>query len=393
MAVHSKLGASSTHRWMHCPGSVALIDQLEAVEGGKPDSTSVHAAAGTNAHRIGSVCLEDDREPWEFTGHEWAIDGHAGITTVEDTAAVQVYVDYVRSLPSTRLLVEHGFHCPDIDEAFFGTSDAVVSCTDGGRSWLEVIDYKHGAGVPVDPVGNTQALQYAAGVIGEALAEELLGEGGLQVPDEIRLTIVQPRCGDGAPKTWTTTKDYVLAWVENEWKPAAQRTKEPDAELVSGEQCRFCPVKLRCPALHGIMKRLTAMAEEKLVDLEGWELASALDAYETLKILGKALLDEAFTRVSKNQQVPGWKLVDKRSDRAWKENAETAVAKTFGEEAYSKPALLSPAAVDKLPGGKVFTKAWAFKPETGKTIAKATDAREGVKGRNAVDVFGLTTSP
>ena len=135
------------------------------------------------------------------------------------------------------------------------------------------------------------------------------------------------------------------------------------------------------------------MAEEKLVDLEGWELASALDAYETLKILGKALLDEAFTRVSKNQQVPGWKLVDKRSDRAWKENAETAVAKTFGEEAYSKPALLSPAAVDKLPGGKVFTKAWAFKPETGKTIAKATDAREGVKGRNAVDVFGLTTSP
>ena len=387
MAIHSKLGASSTHRWMHCPGSVALIDQLEAVEGGKPDNTSEHAAAGTNAHWIGSTCLEEDREPWEFTGRPWTIDGHSGVTTIEDTAAVQVYVDYIRSLPATRLLVEHAFHCPDIDEAFFGTSDAVVDCADGNpgdRVWLEVVDYKHGAGVPVDPVGNTQALQYAAGAIMELLADDK------PVPDEVRLTIVQPRCGGGAPKTWTTTKDYVLAWVENEWKPAAQRTKEPGAELVYGEHCRFCPAKLRCPALHGIMKRLTAMADAKLVDLEGWELASALDAYETLKILGKALLDEAFTRVSRNQTVPGWKLVDKRSDRAWKENAEAAVAKTFGEEAYSKPTLLSPAAVDKLPGGKAFTKSWAFKPETGKTIARATDAREGVKGRSAAEVFGVT---
>ena len=46
--MHALLGASSAHRWLHCPPSARLTEHME-------DSGSPYAAAGTLAHAIAEL--------------------------------------------------------------------------------------------------------------------------------------------------------------------------------------------------------------------------------------------------------------------------------------------------------------------------------------------------
>lgn len=45
---HALLGASSAHRWLHCPGSARLTENM-------PDNTSIYAEAGRLAHEIAEL--------------------------------------------------------------------------------------------------------------------------------------------------------------------------------------------------------------------------------------------------------------------------------------------------------------------------------------------------
>ena len=47
---HAKLSASGSHRWITCPGSVALESDL-------PDTTSEFAEYGTAGHTLAQMCL------------------------------------------------------------------------------------------------------------------------------------------------------------------------------------------------------------------------------------------------------------------------------------------------------------------------------------------------
>lgn len=74
---HSRFGGSSASRWMACPGSVVLCDQMPKQE------TSVWAAEGTLAHALAEHCLTNgERTTEQFVG-----------MTLETRNAVQVYLD------------------------------------------------------------------------------------------------------------------------------------------------------------------------------------------------------------------------------------------------------------------------------------------------------------
>ena len=382
MAGHSKLGASSTHRWMKCPGSVALIERL----GERPDDEgSEHAARGTVAHYVAAECLAKDQDAWEYGGFTQTVDGHKITLDGDDTTAIQVYLDDARKRDpegqcGTRL-IEHAFHCPDVDPDFYGTADLV----DIGPEWLEVTDYKHGAGVVVEVERNTQLMQYAAGTIMSLALEDAT------IPERVRLRIVQPRAfhPNGPIRVWETTTPEIMRWVEEEWKPAAARTKAGDAPLVSGDHCRFCPLKdaLKCPELVAAVERVKAVKDEPLTAMEEWRIGALLADCEVVKIFEKALRDEAFNRLQKGKQVDGWKLADKRADRVWKPGAEPQLIAALGDAAWAPRVLVSPAQAEKLPGGGDLVKRLAFKPDNGVTIAKVTDARQGRAARTAKQVF------
>lgn len=120
--------------------------------------------------------------------------------------------------------------------------------------------------------------------------------------------------------------------------------------------------------LHGVGQ---CVAPTQLSDQElGDRLAEAAH----LKSYFAALEAAVFARLQSGRNIPGWKLVRKKTVRQWNPEAEHNLVASLGEKAYQKK-LLSPAAVEKLPGGKQLAAKWAYSPDAGVTLAPADDNR------------------
>ena len=100
MTSHSELAASTSHRWMACPGSVIASR-------GVPTPETVYAAEGTTAHEVASTCLVEGSDADQFAGQE--LEGIR--VTPAMVTAVQIYLDVCRRLmdSSDIHLIEHAF--------------------------------------------------------------------------------------------------------------------------------------------------------------------------------------------------------------------------------------------------------------------------------------------
>jgi hypothetical protein len=383
--IHSKLGASSTHRWFHCPGSVKLIQEL----GPGANTRSSYADDGTLAHDIAARCLKSGEDAKVYIGE-------ADFTTEavfkeEDAAAVQVYLDAVRkeidelSFPlganedyryEPSVLVEERFHLAEVHPDFFGTTD----CTLIGKTQAQVWDYKHGAGIMVSAEKNTQLMQYAVGA--------LYGTEAWQDDNfPVEINICQPRVYGVEPvRSWWTSVGELKEWLRDDWLAAARRTEQQSPFLQPGPWCNssFCPKRLTCPAIKEMRARVLTYTPEIIKAMEDWELGLAATETNIVKGLAKVFDEEIFTRLRAGKQISGWKMVAKKADRVFKDDAP--VVDTFGEAAYEKK-LKTPPAIEKLEGGKDFVKKYAYKPDTGMTVAPDTDARAGQAVRNRDEVF------
>lgn len=267
---HARLSPSATKRWMTCPGSIGLTEKLNIV-----DKPSKYAAEGTVAHEVHELCLIKNQDAIAYKGKTIESDGFKFKVNQDMVDSVQLSLDYIRdriAMAETKgwtvkLKVEvrcslESYGIPGMDG---GTSDVILEFWDMDNYILmevEVFDYKHGAGVAVEAVDNTQAMSYALGTI---LLPELNGQG---IPDGITVTISQPRAHhpDGRIRSWRTDKDHLLNWGDDILVPAALATmdkvqfhahaitameedwKEP-VLVPSDDGCRFCPVAGQCPKL------------------------------------------------------------------------------------------------------------------------------------------------
>ena len=119
---HSKFSASSSHRWMHCPGSMALESVL-------PDTTSSYADEGSAAHWVASEVLSGKLTLAKAVGQEWWEAGAAKpVLITEDMCDhVQTYIDTVLTyggelMVEQRVDISRMIGQPDT----FGTSDAII---------------------------------------------------------------------------------------------------------------------------------------------------------------------------------------------------------------------------------------------------------------------------
>jgi hypothetical protein len=379
LPAHSKLGASSTHRWFHCPGSVKLIEAM----GDTAKKSSSYADDGTLAHDIAARCLKSGEDAKVHIGEaDFATEA---VFKEEDAAAVQVYLDYIRKdiedlakidCQTPRVLVEERFHLAEVHPDFFGTTD----CTIIGRSQAAVNDYKHGAGIMVSAEKNTQLMQYAVGA--------LYGTEAWQDDNfPVEINICQPRVYGVEPvRSWWTSVGELKEWLRNDWLAAARRTEQPSPFLQPGPWCNssFCPQRLTCPAIKEMRARVLTYTPEIIKAMEDWELGLAATETNIVKGLAKVFDEEIFTRLRAGKQISGWKMVAKKADRVWKDDAPLDA--TFGVAAYESK-LKTPPAIEKLEGGKDFVKKYAYKPDTGMTVAPDTDARAGQAVRNRDEVF------
>lgn len=389
MPEHSPKGGSGAKRWMNCKGSYGLIEALRK-QGVEVNEESAFAARGTLIHSVAEACLTRDMDVWEIQAEFPGFDPEDGLGT-------QQYVNYVRSLPG-RKSYEQTYHLPQVHKYFYGKLDTVRYTIYPGSDddiVLEVVDLKAGAGVFVDEVDNYQIKYY--------LALEIMSDPEFyDDATKVRGTIAQPfvTWADNPIRSWDTTVGEIKRWVAEELLPALE--DESSHEFVMGDWCQFCPraAKLACPAQQAAQDEgADALVFGEFEELSDEELGRRLVMWELNKTYGKALHVEAHARLMDRKTVPGVKLVLSKAERVWKEKMtvegnettlEQSAALTFGGNAYTPQKLLSPAQMEKLPGGPTFVSTWAYKPDAGYTIALDGDRRRAVTAKSGSELFANT---
>lgn len=386
---HSNLGASSASRWMNCPGSVNLIESLPF----KPKS-GIYAREGTAAHQLAETCLRIEAQPYDFLGTLISIDEEEPIEITENMCdAVQVYVDYIRDRVALggKLDIEVKFDLSSIELGMFGTADAALYFNFLGE--IEIIDYKHGAGIAVSPVNNSQLKYYALGAT-QAL--------NVHPETRVKLTVVQPRAMGEAIKSWDCTINDLINFSA-ELKAAAKLTRIDKAETRIGDWCKFCAASPICPAV-----KKTALEKAQAVfgpvnelilpqpkDLKVDHIREIMDFADVLEGWLKNVANYAFELADRGVKIPGYKLVQKRANRKWRDEKEAIEAfknNIFNNftAIYTEPKLKSPAQIEAMKVDKNLVATLTVTPDSGLTLVAETDKRQEVKStKDIASIFDV----
>ncbi len=388
-------GASSSSRWQNCPGSINLTEKLLA-DGSIRPSTNRAAAEGTAAHLVLSACLEDGEDAVSMKDMEIEVADWIFIVDDEMVEGVQECIDWVHARITkaradgfeTKLYIEKALSSFS-DEDAYGTADIIIVLSkDGVDKLIVVVDFKYGRGVTVEPTSD-QNYYYSYLAVENYLSPE---------SDTVAVEswIAQPRIPhpEGTVRPHYTTALDVTSWWYDTLLPNLLATKEPEAELVIGEHCKFCPNKGHCPALKAeVFEIPLGITPSHLTDEE---LGAILQKLKALTVVQPTFEQEALRRARSGDKITGFKLVRKKANRAWKDKQampvdetgqydqmelvtfEDAAADAFGLDAYAPAKMKSPAQIEKLDGGQEFASKWAFKPDMGLTLAPDSDKRAEV---------------
>lgn len=319
--VHSRYPASASHRWINCPGSIRLSDQVPQ------EGSSSYAEEGTLAHAIAEqklrIAIDKTVKASELKKltKDPMYDGEMDEATTFYAGLVMEH--YNAGGEYAELMIEQRVDFSQWVPGGFGTSDAIIISDD----MIEVIDLKYGKGVRVDAEGNSQMRLYALGAY--ALFSDLYDF------DKVRMTIVQPRLDHVS--TEELTVEHLLKWAKVYVVPAAELAAKDDAPTSAGDWCRWCPARAICRT------RAEANLELARYDFKRGDL---LDPDEIAEILGK--VDEltkwasdiqgyALQQAMDGTHYDGWKVVEGRSNRKYKD--ELLVAEALHKEGYKDAVL------------------------------------------------------
>lgn len=228
---HALLSASGSARWLNCPPSARLEDEVE-------DRTSPAALEGTLAHELAELELSysQSRVSEEiYTISRSEIESNVYYDS-EMEQHVEDYVDYVKEKSLGMFLyVENKLDLSHVAPESFGSLDAGAV----NEEKLIVIDFKYGRGVTVSVERNTQLRLYASGLLKEV---EFLGVD----PKIVEYHIYQPRAGN--VESWSEPIEELNEYLENEVKPIALKAFKGEGERKTGDWCTFCKVAATCPA-------------------------------------------------------------------------------------------------------------------------------------------------
>ena len=334
-SLHAVLGASSAHRWLICTPSARLCEKLTSRFGSE---SSPYAAEGTKAHALAEMKVRlayykaDDmtsakhsrmspEQQKAYLGiNEFrfkALRNELGDIPKDMEQATDSYCDIVMEKylsakeadPGAQLYLEQRLDYSAWVPSGFGTGDCIIV----SDSLLEVCDYKHGKGIPVDAVGNPQLRLYGLG------AMERFGR--LYDFQSVRMTIIQPRLESVSEET--LTREDLTSWAAEEVVEKAKQAWTGSGEFVPGEHCRFCAAKAVCSARVAQAMRMFQYGLEAPGLIPDEQIPSILGMLNDAEAWIKDIRAYAENQALHGQVWPGWKLVHgKKPNRQWADPEE-----------------------------------------------------------------------
>lgn len=399
---HAVLSPSSSKRWLACPPSARLEELM-------PNKETAYTREGTLAHAlgefflrhraehpgqrfsdtiveetkevylkrpqvmksalkeiIGDICTEG-LDPWEML--QTVMDGY--VRPVEEDFNTDYAEDH-----NAILLVEAELKLSEYIPEGFGSSDSIRI----SGNTMVVNDLKYGKGVEVSAEQNSQMLCYALGA--------LLGPGELYDIDTVVMNIFQPRLNHIS--TWKISAEGLLSWARVILRPGAQKAFAGEGETVPGEHCKFCRAASRCRTLRNsvleaswakpALDNAENLAAAHLMSME--EVGAALQHAGTVRTWLDSIEAFALQEALEGRVVPGYKLVEGRSNRKITDQtaAKVAIAAAgLNPEDYCKPQELETITkLEKLMGKGPFQSILGplvVKPKGKPTLAPDTDPR------------------
>ncbi len=389
---HAFLSASAAHRWLVCTAAPRFEAQF-------PESTSTYAEEGRLAH---SVCEFYARRKLHLLSDR-AFDLRLAemrqrpYWSDEMLRTAQIYADYLAEKTalfpaSPHVALEVRVDLSDYVPEGFGTCD----CAMIGGDTLHITDYKHGKGVPVSAINNPQMRLYALGAL-KAYAP--VYGGAIR---SVSMGICQPRLTDAVEEDCLTVED-LRAWGERV-KPIAREAYDGPGTFRPGEHCRFCRGKAKCraradqntaledfkdcvpagkaaPGLQNLSPEARTVTGVPPV-LSDAEIGELLERSKLLVQWYNDLQAYATEALLAGTEIPGWKVVAGRSNRAFAD--EDAAMRTLIDAGYDeamlydrKPKTLTE--LEKMLGKKTFADLLGnqvVKPSGKPTLAPASDKRD-----------------
>ena len=361
---------ASAAYWVRCALSSKLADAV-----GDEFSETIYSAYGTVAHELAANALLGGKRCYELHGH--TVQQGRFSVTVDDTMMdiIDSYVAYVHrasdEIDGCQMLIEQQV---DVSPVVGQTRRGFVDCMLIGKYLWHFIDLKGGRGHTVPANNNPQLRIYA-----KAALEQY--RFIYDRPKQVKLSIVQPQ------KDWYESEvvdlDELDEYSRETIQKAALRSSDPDdLEGNPGDWCRFCPGRFCCPALEQATSALvpapTLNAKQLVVEMDNESLGQLCDRVEFIDFFTKAVKAEVGRRLHESEAVPGWTLVEGRSNRAWSEDDET-MRKRFAllgfDDIDVKPKLASPAEMERRYGTDDIKGLWT-KPPGKETLAPIGDARD-----------------
>lgn len=383
MTAHAFLGASSAHRWMKCTASPKL-------ELAFPDTGSEYAAEGTLAHELAELKVRRfgvEAMPKATYTRRFNKIKKSDLWHPEMDEHTETYLDYIKQVMygykvKPYVVVEKTVHFDTYVPEGFGTADCIILAGDT----IHIIDFKYGKGVPISAEENPQMMLYALGAINEYAM--------IASPTHVKMAIVQPRLH--AISEWEIEVDDLMHWGETEVKPKAVEAFGDDGVFVPGEHCRFCKAKLQCKARSEYYAALHPVAQthSNPALISPTELGEYLHKAKELKTWATDLQEFALKECLEGKDVPGWKAVEGRGSRQFKDfNTAFKILVDAGidEALLYERVPLTLAKAEKVVTKKVFNELLAdeiIKSAGKPTLAPASDKRKAITNViRAEDVF------
>ncbi len=366
---HAPFPPSAAHRWLECAGSYQATLGLSS-----PDS--VYSRLGTFAHDVAARCLSGGHDPAEFLLHE--SEGAEFLCDAEMVAHLRTYVQLVREealRAGASMEVESAVVA--IPDLVWGTSDCWFF--DKARRTVHVWDLKYGSGEVVQATDNPQLMIYAIGVL------KALGPALARTVERVVLHIVQPRDGSGEPHRTQELTPADLRQFYERLQAAVTLAQQPNAPLVPGAHCRWCPAAGTCPALtqHALDVATVAFdtpAPASPPDprtLAPEQLDRILRAADVIETWLRAVRAHALDAAKAGTVIPNWKLVDRVGHRKWlSEELAAEVLAHAGIDPYDHR-VISPAEAERRLGAaaSALVSKLVEKPITGQLLVPVEDDR------------------